>query len=148
MTSLETHVRIERTVEEVFDYVSDPLSFPTWNSAATEVSPISTGGSDGVGATYSIVRELLAGRVENVLEVVARERPRRFAIRTISGPTPFAYEFRFSADGSATVVAVELHAELGAIQSLLGPLAQVRLRRGVDANLATLKGVLETVNRR
>lgn len=99
-------------------------------------------GSHGrVGATYAMVRELPTGRAENVLEVVARERPRRFGIRTISGPTPFAYEFLFTGDGSGTVVDVSLRAELGGIASLLGPLTRLGLQRGVDDNLAALKAL-------
>jgi uncharacterized membrane protein len=34
----ETSVRIERALDEVFDYVSDPRNFPHWNSAVQAVS--------------------------------------------------------------------------------------------------------------
>jgi len=142
MTGLETRIRINRAIEDVFDYVSDPSNFPSWNSAAQSVSLISKGGAGGVGATYSMVRELPTGRAENVLEVVAHERPHRFEIRASSGPTPFVYEFRFAGDGSGTVVDVELRVELGGIASRLGPIARVALQRGVDDNLAVLKRLL------
>ena len=143
MIELETRIRIERAVEAVFDYVSDPCTFPSWNSAVTAVSQISTGGVDGVGVTYSMVRQLPAGRAENVLAVVLREQPSLFGIRTISGPTPLAYEFRFTADGPGTVVDVTLRAELGGVASLLGPVARQAVRRGVDDNLAALKKLLD-----
>lgn len=48
-----------------------------------------------------------------------------------------------TADGSGTVIDVELQAELGSVASLLGPLARLSLRRGVDANLAALKTLLD-----
>ena len=142
MTALETRVRIDRAIEDVFDYASDPGNFPSWNSAVRSVSLISKGGAGGVGATYSMARELPTSRAENVLEVVAHERPHRFEIRTSSGPTPFVYEFRFAGDGSGTVVDVALRAELGGIASLLGPVARLALQRGVDDNLAVLKRLL------
>jgi hypothetical protein len=142
MTTLETRIRVERSAEDVFDYVSDPRNFPSWNSAVRSVSLLSAGGADGVGATYSMRRELPTGPADNVLEVVAHARPRRFGIRTISGPTPFAYEFRFVGDGSGTVVDAELRAELGGVAGLLGPLARVALQRGVKDNLAALERLL------
>ena len=37
MISFETSVRIERPVEKVFAFVSDPLLFPQWNSAVQTV---------------------------------------------------------------------------------------------------------------
>jgi hypothetical protein len=55
--SFETSVRIERPVEEVFAFVSDPLLFPRWNSAARTVHGTS-GETGGLGSTYSMEREL------------------------------------------------------------------------------------------
>jgi uncharacterized protein YndB with AHSA1/START domain len=43
----ETSVRIERAVDEVFDYVSDPRNFPRWNSAVEAVS-VTSGQGDPV----------------------------------------------------------------------------------------------------
>src|SRR5215218_3112943 len=88
-----TSVRIVRPIEDVFDVVSDPLQFPLWNSAVRAVR--SHGGEAGeIGSTYSMERELPGGRVENDLEVFARERPTQFGIRTTSGPTPFSHRYR------------------------------------------------------
>ena len=90
--SFETSVRIERPIEEVFAFVSDPIQFPRWNSAVQAVRRTSARGETGeVGSTYSMERELPSGRVENGLEVFVREQPTEFGIRTTSGPTPFVY---------------------------------------------------------
>jgi uncharacterized protein YndB with AHSA1/START domain len=72
----KTAVSIERPIEEVFDYVSDPRNFPRWNSAVQSVNPIS--GQGEPGSTYLMERELPGGRAENGLEVVDRERPTAF----------------------------------------------------------------------
>jgi uncharacterized protein YndB with AHSA1/START domain len=45
----ETSVRIERPVEEVFTYVSDPENFSRWNSAVRTVRKTSAG-EDEVGS--------------------------------------------------------------------------------------------------
>jgi carbon monoxide dehydrogenase subunit G len=138
--SFETSVRIARPIEEVFAFVSDPTQFPRWNSAVQSVSPTATGAP---GSTYSMVRELPAGRAENGLEVFARADPREFGIRTTSGPTPFSYRYRFVSDGGETVVHLDAAVELPGIAAVLGPLAARGVKRGVDTNFAALKRALE-----
>ena len=58
---LQTSVNIERPVEEVFAYVSDPRNLPAWNSAVQAVRPTSPA-TNGVGSTYSMKRQLPTGR--------------------------------------------------------------------------------------
>jgi uncharacterized protein YndB with AHSA1/START domain len=95
--TFETDVHIERPIEEVFAYVSNPVNFPRGNSAVKAVRKTSAG-ENGVASTYRMERELPTGCAVNELEVVACERPREFAIRTTAGPTPFLYRYRFSAE--------------------------------------------------
>ncbi len=142
MISFETSVRIERPIEEVFAFVSDPMQLPMWNSAVRTVQ--GTSGETGEpGATYSMERELPGGNVKNGLEVFARERPKEFGIRTTQGPTPFVYRYRFASDGADTVVHLDARVELPGVAAILGPLAARGVRRGVDANFASLKRILE-----
>ena len=140
--NFETSVRIDRSVDEVFDYVSDPRNFPRWNSAVQAVRETSPG-TEGVGATYLMERELPGSRAENDLEVTARERPTKFEIRTTSGPTPFVYRYRFSDDQGATVLHLDAEMELSGLAGALGPLASRGVKRGVDSNFADLKQILE-----
>lgn len=142
MISFETGVRVERAVGDVFDFVSDPLSFPRWNSAVQAVN--NTSGVTGeVGSTYSMRRELPTGQVENDLEVLVRERPSEFVIRTTSGPTPFHYHYRFATEGVGTVVHLQASVELPGVAGVLRPLAARAVRRGVDANFTALQRILE-----
>jgi carbon monoxide dehydrogenase subunit G len=139
----ETDVRINRPVEEVFDVVSDPLRFAIWNSAVKAVRLVS-GQAGEPGSTYSMERELPSGRAENELEITTSRQPTEFGVRTISGPTPFAYTYRFAAEGSATLVTLVARVELDGVAGLLGPFATRAIRRGVDANLGDLKRSLES----
>jgi carbon monoxide dehydrogenase subunit G len=141
----ETSVRVERPIEEVFDFVSNPLLLPRWNSAVQTVQG-TLGETGEPGSTYSMQRELPTGRAENELEVFDRERPNEFGIRTTSGPTPFSYRYRFVADGAGTAVELDARVELPGLAAALGPLATRGIRRGVDANFASLKRTLEEVD--
>ena len=137
MITFETHVRIGRPIEDVFAYVSDPGNFPDWNSAAVAMR------ESDPGSTYVMERQLPTGRAVNELRIVTRERPNEFAVRTTSGPTPFVYVYRFSADNGETVVRLDAEVELEGVASLLPQVARRGVKRGVDANLATLKRLLE-----
>jgi carbon monoxide dehydrogenase subunit G len=137
-----TSVHIERPVVEVFDYVSDPMNFPRWNSAVQSVRQTSDG-ADGIGATYVMERELPGGRAENALEVVEVNRPTLFVIRTTSGPTPFHYRYVLEDEGTATLLQLAAEVELGGLAGALGPLAKRAVQRGVDSNFADLKRILE-----
>jgi len=139
MMTFETSVHVGRTVEDVFDYVSDPLRFAHWNSAVRAVRPVAS----DERPQYVMERELPGGRVENRIEVVTRERPVEFAIRSISGPTPFVYRYRFTRVPGGTDIAFSGAFELTGVASLAGPLAKRAVKRGVDDNLATLKELLE-----
>ena len=132
MISFDTSVRIARPVDDVFTFLADPTRFPVWNSAVTSVRRTSA-------TTYTMRRELPTGRAENELEVVELTPPAVFAVRTTSGPTPFAYRYTLTREPGATVVALDAEVKLG----LLGPIAARAVRHGVDANLATLRNALE-----
>jgi carbon monoxide dehydrogenase subunit G len=143
MTVFQTSVRVERPIEEVFPFVSNPLLFPRWNSAVETVE-LTSGDTGRVGSRYSVQRRLPVGQVENELEIFSREHVSEFGIRTTSGPTPFRYLYRFISDGADTVIRLDADVELSGLASLLAPVAASAVRRGVDANLATLKRTLES----
>jgi uncharacterized protein YndB with AHSA1/START domain len=142
MIAFETSTRIKRPSEEVFAYVSDLRNLPRWNSAVQTVRATS-GGDTRVASTYVMERALPTGRAVNELEVVARDWPREFAIRTTAGPTPFLYRYEFAADNNETVVHLNAEVDLTGPAALLPQLARRAVKRGVDDNFATLKQILE-----
>ena len=130
---IHASVEVSRPIAEVFAFVSDPTTFPIWNSAVTSVTHLTDG-------EYLMRRELPSGHAENGLVVIALEPPALFNLRTTSGPTPFNYRYRFSAN---TRIDLDAEIELSGAAGLLGPLAAHAVKRGIDANLATLKLKLE-----
>jgi uncharacterized protein YndB with AHSA1/START domain len=142
MIAFETSVGIQRPIQEVFAYVSDPRNLAYWNSAVQAVRPTAQG-SSGVGSTYSMERQLPDGRATNQLEIVAHEPPHQFTIRTTAGPTPFLYRYRFAAQNGGTSLQLDAQVELDGVASLIPRLARHAVRKGVDDNLATLKLILE-----
>jgi uncharacterized protein YndB with AHSA1/START domain len=146
MIALRTTIGIARPVEVVFAYVSDPRNLPAWNSAVQAVRSTSPASRD-IGSTFSMQRQLPTGPATNRLEIVAREQPRELAIRTTDGPTPFLYRYQFAAENGETVVQLDAQIELDGLANLMPHLARPAVKKGIDANLATLKHILETHRR-
>jgi uncharacterized protein YndB with AHSA1/START domain len=142
MIGFETSACIRLPIEDVFAYVADPLNLPQWNSAVQTVRKSSVGGNDAA-STYSMERELPGGRAVSELEIVAREPPHEFVIRTTAGPTPFLYHYRFTGENGETVITLDAQLELPGAAALLPRLAQRMVKKGVDDNLAALKHILE-----
>jgi carbon monoxide dehydrogenase subunit G len=140
--AFQTSVHVARPIEEVFAFVSDPTRFPSWNSAVTSVAADSSRAGE-LSSTYAMRRELPSGRAENGLVIFELAAPTAFGIRTTDGPTPFTYRYRLVATGAATVIELDAEVELPGLAELVAPLAGRAIKRGVDANLATLKQLLE-----
>ncbi len=131
--SFTTTITIGRPIDDVFARVADPGGFPDWNSAVESVQPRGDG-------RYVMHRRLPSGPAVNDLEVVERRSPAAFAVRTTSGPTPFVYRYTFTPVDGGTLVTLHAEVELPAWAAL----AKHAVRRGVDANLATLRSILES----
>jgi uncharacterized protein YndB with AHSA1/START domain len=140
MTRFETSVRVARPVDAVFAYVADPMNFPQWNSAVERVEATS---GVGVGARHRMHRQLPTGAAVNELETTAWDAPREFAIRTTSGPTPFEYHYAFTPVDGGTDVRLLAEVELTGAAALAAPVAARFVKRGVDANFARLRQILE-----
>jgi uncharacterized protein YndB with AHSA1/START domain len=142
MSEFKTAVGIQRAIEDVFAYVSDPLNMPQWYSAVQTVDQLS-GGEPRAGSTYVVRRQLPGGAARNEMQIVAHEAPTRFTIATTSGPTPLTYRYALSPDGGATRLELDATVDLSGLAGLAGPLAVRAVKRGMDANLAALKAHLE-----
>jgi hypothetical protein len=77
-------------------------------------------GEGDPGSTYLMERKLPCGRAQNELEILDRDRPTEFAMRTTSGPTPFVYRYRFDSDGATTVAHLAAEVEPSGIAGALG----------------------------
>lgn len=138
MIRFETRVEIARAREQVFDFVADAGRLAEWNLAVTTVEPL-----PGAPGHHVMRRELPTGPAINEI-AIAVSRPVEMTLRTITGPTPFVYHYTFESTSAGTRITLRAEMELGGIARLAGPLAAHGLRRGVDANLSSLRNRLES----
>ena len=138
-------IDIDRPPQVVFDYLADFENIPTWYSAVERVDKL-TPGSVAAGARYRMRRSLPSGPAVNDVEVTEFVANSAITLASQSGPTPFTYRYRLSPAGQKTRLRLDGEisgAGLGGVFALLAPLAPRLFERGMRANLATLKRVLE-----
>jgi carbon monoxide dehydrogenase subunit G len=130
--SFTTNITVARSIDDVFQRLADPTGFPAWNSAVERVEARGDG-------RYVMHRRLPSGPAVNDLEVIERDPSTAFAVRTTNGPTPFVYRYALEPTDGGTRVTLQAEADVP------GPAVLVKhaVKRGVDANLAMLKGILE-----
>ena len=73
-------VFINRSQQDVFDFLSDPANLSKWNSSF-ESAEWASSGAPGAGSTYRVVGKILGSRKEGLFEIVEWERPHRYSYR-------------------------------------------------------------------
>ena len=140
----EHSVVIERPVEEVFAFVTDPNNDPLWQSTSLETEQTSEGPVD-VGTTFRNTSKFLGRRIDSTYEVTENDPPNKQCVRITSGPIPgegcYLYE---PADGGSTRFTQNFEAEVGGFFRLAEPLVARAIRRQMEADMATLKDLLES----
>ena len=142
MLKLDLSIVINRPVEEVFAFLSNPENGPKWTSSIAEVE-ITSQGPIGVGTTYRSVRTALGRRLEIEFEITEYEPNRRYATKSISGPFPSESKVTFERVAGGTRVSGTLMGEPGGFFKLAEPLLVSMMKRQYEADLANLRDLME-----
>jgi uncharacterized protein YndB with AHSA1/START domain len=143
MATLEISTVINRPVEEVFAFLSNPENGPKWSSGSSDVT-ITSAGPIGVGTTYRSIRTVLGRRIESDGVVTAYEPNRSYATKSTSGPFPVEGRMTFERVDGGTRVSGTLVGEPGGFFKLAEPLLVSMIKRQFDADLANLKDLMES----
>jgi uncharacterized protein YndB with AHSA1/START domain len=145
MTIRQEHtIVIDRPVEEVFAFLTDPNNDPLWQSTTLETERTSEGEVD-VGTTLRNVSKFLGRRIETTMEIIENEPPRRQCVRITSGPIPGEGCYLLEpAEGGSTRFTQTFEAEVGGFFRLAEPLVGRAISRQTEADMATLKDLLES----
>ncbi len=143
MATLEISTVINRPVEEVFAFASNPENFPKWVTGSSEVKK-TWAGPIGVGATYRTVLTVLGRRMEGVVEFTEYEPNRSCAMKTKSGPVPVENRTTFERVDGGTRVTFSSVAEPGGFFKLAEPLLVRMIKRQFEADFANLKDLMES----
>ena len=143
MATLDFSIEINRPLEEVFAFVSNPENMPRWSSTGSEVT-ITSAGPIGVGTTYRSVVTFLGRRVEGEVEFTEYEPNRSYAQKTTSGPIPVESRVTFERVDGGTQVINHQVAEPGGLFKLAEPVLVRMIKRQFEADFANLKDLMES----
>jgi uncharacterized protein YndB with AHSA1/START domain len=127
----------------VFAYLTDPDTLPEWQATALAVR-LETDGPMRPGSRVRETRTFLGRQMDATMEVLEHDPPRRFAIRSSSGPVPLEVTNALREEGEATRIDTVIEAEPGGFFRLAEPLVARAVERELRNNLETLKDVLES----
>jgi len=142
LVKFEESVVIERPLEQVFAFVSDPRNDTEWAEEIVEVRQTSEGAL-GVGASFVQVARFLGRRLEVPFEVTEYEPNQKVAITPTRGPVRLAARRSVEPVGAGSRVTIEAWGQSGFFFNLLEPVVALVARRRLRIALARLKHVLE-----
>jgi uncharacterized protein YndB with AHSA1/START domain len=140
MASFEVNVDVARPPTEVFAYLTDVSKLSEWQSSASDAE---IDGAVRQGARIRERRQFLGRDVRTELEVTAYEPPRRFDVRSRSGPVSFAIRHTLSPSLRGTSLRAEVEVKVGTMMRIAaqGPLKVAE--REFRGDFARLKELLE-----
>ena len=132
-------VSIDRSREDVFDYVTDPANAVQWQRTCLGGQWVSEA-PHGVGSTHASVDKWLGRKIEYTLEVTIWDRPNRYGFKVIEGPVPAQTVIGFeSAEESGTELTIDVEAELGGFFKLAEGLVGKQVEKQLDTDFNALK---------
>ena len=140
MTRIEHSVVIERPVEDVWAYVSDPTNNTVWQGPVIEVRSKPT---IEIGTEVTEVMKFLGRHVETTWVVTEHEPMRRSAVRTSSGPVPMRGGYLLEPVDGGTRFTMDTDMEAHGFFKLAEPVFARMARREAVSSCETLKELLE-----
>ena len=142
MATLDMSIVINRPLEEVFAFVSNPENNPKWVSMSDSVR-LTSAGPIGVGTTFRSVVTILGRRIEGEVAFTEYEPNHSYAQKTTSGPIPVESQVTFERVDGGTRVTNHQVAEPGGFFKLAEPVLVRMIKRQFEADFANLKDLME-----
>ena len=142
MARAEASLVINCPINKVFAYLADIPRGTEWQSELLEVH-LTSNGPVGIGTTLKEVRRLLGRNLETAFTVTDYEPDFRLGFKSTSGPIPMRAYYTLDGKGDGTKVTLTVEAELTGVFKMAEPLVVNNAKRQMDADIASLKGILE-----
>ena len=142
MVKWEASVDINRPIEEVFAYVTDPTNAPEFMSWILE-NTLEGSGAIGVGSRIRGVWKFLGRRQDFSGDVTQYDPPSKYAMRTVTGGNHGYAELQLESIGQGTRVHNRYEAETAGLFKLADPIVAALAKRTLESDLHTLKVLLE-----
>ena len=133
---------INRPLQEVFDFMTNPANFAQWQSG-TKSAKWASEGPVGVGSIFHSVGQLLGREMKMDLEITQWDPPNVWGIKGGSGPMKFEGVSKFESKDGGTLVIQTFEGEVGGFFSIAEGLAIKQLQKQIETDGNALKKLLE-----
>ena len=138
-----TEVIVDRPVDLVSAYATDPTKAPLWYANIDTVE-WKTPPPAQVGSKVSFVARFLGRRLEYTYEIAALVPGERLVMRTQQGPFPMETTYTWSPTSDGTTrMTLRNRGEPAGFSRLIAPFMAPAMRRANRKDLAKLKSILD-----
>lgn len=142
MINLDFGVLIDRSMKDVFAFVSNPNNMSKWNSAIVSLEQ-ATSGKVGVGSKFKTVGEMMGRRIEGDMQITAYEPDTKCGFQVTAGPMQVNLTLTFKTVGTGTKVSLNARGNPGGLFKLAEGVMAGQVKSMMEGNLARLKTALE-----
>ena len=142
MTTITQSVTVNRSVEEVWDFIGDFENTTRWSRGVLEARQTSDGPL-GIGSTLQTVVKAFGRRRTADYLVTEYEPNHAFAFEVTSGTMTSRARFSVEPAGAGTRLTASGEAEARGLYKLLAPILVRTLKRHSEDDLARAKRLLE-----
>ena len=142
MITIEKSIHINKPVADVFAFMSEFSNDAKWQSDLVR-SEKTSDGPLAVGSTGLYVQKFMGKELKNDVVVTVYEPPKRFGVKTTSGPVQFDFTSKLEDMGGGTHITINMNGEAGGFFKIAEGLLKGELEKTLDRDLAGLKQVLE-----
>lgn len=143
MVDVETEIVINRDLDVVADYSSDPSNAPEWYVNIEAVDWLGEPALE-VGSKMEFRASFLGRRLRYTYEIIDLVPGERLVMRTAQGPFPMETTYTWSVVGDeSTRMTLRNRGEPQGFSKLVAPFMAPAMRRANHKDLARLKAILE-----
>lgn len=95
MYKFTKNIFINRSQQDVFDFLSNPANMPKWQPALVSAEWTSLDTPD-IGSTYKTVAKAFGGKAEYLLEITHWDPPNHYSYKSVKIPFPGSIESSYT----------------------------------------------------
>lgn len=144
MINFELSTLVDRPMEDVFAFLSNPLNLPKWQSMIASIEQV-TPGAVGVGSKYNVHAALMGRSIDGVMELIACEPPTKFGFTNKAGPMEVTVNVTLKPVGTGAKITLNAQGNPAGMFKLAEAPLTHQIKSQMEANLAKLKSLLEAM---